>query len=475
MTARRGAGWFLWGLLAAAILGWLAVIVTVWRSYFGMVPATGVVATLADAVLRGQGPGHDDGTTFLATFYLPPFPLLVAALRGTGLEWLQALRMSSILSGVLLLVASAGTALALGGGRRGALLAPALVMATYTFKASSIGGRADLLAAAFTIAALGAWSRDEEARGWWAPAFAAGAFLTKATALTMPIGLVLWALARRRPASVLRFGARFVPCALAGMLLTFPVHGPRWYADALGALVFATPSTSNWLRGPTEIVRYLGVCGELAVFATFALTWIFSRPMRGRPASFYGLASLLIATYVMTNFGAGPNHLDEITCSAAVMAAVWAAPRLTRGSLLPAFALAIAVLGASWRDLTGPVRHAKEPANMRTELMTLVRTEPGPVFAEDALLSLAAGRRPAVSDMGALRSMSLKGDPRARRIEERLSARYFKLIVLNDNLDASARWYRNVHLGDRVAEAIRENYHEVGMMDENHLYRPIGP
>ena len=472
MTSPRGVGWFVWALLAAALLGWIAVIAAAWRSYYGMVPATGVVATLADAILRGQAPGHEDGSSFLVTFYLPPFPLLVAALHRIGLGWLVALRSASVLTGVLLLAASAWAALALGGGRRAALLAPALVLATYTFKASSIGGRADLLAAALSIAALGAWSRDEGARGWGAPALAAGAFLTKATALTVPIALVLWCLAHRRAAPLLRFGARFAACWVAGALLLLPIHGPRWYAEALGALVTATPSTSLWLRGPTELVRYLGSCGELAVFAALALALLASGAMRGRPSRAYGAASLAIAMYVMTNFGAGPNHLDEITCAAATWAAVWAAPRLSRPALMPAFALAIAVAGASWRDFVGPARHGTAPAYLRASLIGQIRAEPGDVLTEDALLSLAAGRRPAVSDPGALRSMSLKGDPRAMKVVERLAAGSYSLVVLNDNLDASARWYRNVHLGDRVTAAIRSRYREASVVDEYHLYRP---
>src|SRR5262249_34639089 len=74
-------------LLVIALAAALACLWLVRGSYFGFYPAAGTMAALADAVLRGQAPGHHDGTTFLRTFYFPPYPLLVAAAKRSGLEW----------------------------------------------------------------------------------------------------------------------------------------------------------------------------------------------------------------------------------------------------------------------------------------------------------------------------------------------------------------------------------------------------
>jgi len=463
---------FISALLLVSLSGWLAAVLALWRSYFGMFPATGVVAALADAVLRGQSPGHDDGSAFLVSYYFPPFPILVAAAHRLGLEWLQALRAGALLTGSLVLASAAWAAHAMGAGRRGALLAPALVAATYSFKASGIDGRADLLAVAFSLAALAAWTRDPEARGWTLPALAAASLLTKATSVTVPLALLAWALGRRQGATLARFGARFAACALAGLLLLLPAHGPAWYASALHALATASPGNSNLLRAPAELLRYLGTCGELALFATLAIALLAGRRMRGTPVAAYGVASLLITLAVMTNVGSGPNHLDELGATAATCAAVWAAPRLSRRTLVPPLALAIAVLGGSWRDLVPAVRHAGAAGNVRAQVIEAVRREPGDVLTEDALLSLAAGRRPAISDGAALRPLSLQGDPRALRVVEALNRRRFSLVVLDNDLDTGARWYRTVYLGEPVTTALETHYRAAGVLDGYHLYRP---
>jgi hypothetical protein len=472
-VTRRGAvPVFIFTLLLVGLSGWLAAVVALWRSYFGMFPATGVVAALADGVLRGQSPGHDDGRAFLVSYYFPPFPILVAAAHRLGLDWLQALRAGTLLCGSLVLASAAWTAHALGAGRRGALLAPALVAATYSFKASGIDGRADLLAVAFSLGALAAWTRDREARGWALPALAAASLLTKATSVAVPLALVAWALGRRQGATLARFGWRFAAAALAGLLLTLPAHGPAWYASALHTLATASPGTSNLVRAPAELLRYLGACGELALFATLAIVLLASRRMRSAPVTACGVASLLITLAVMTNVGSGPNHLDELGAIAATCAAVWAAPRLSRRTLLPPLALAIAVLGASWRDLVPAVRHAGAAGNVRAQVIEAVRREPGEVLTEDALLSLAAGRRPAISDAAPLRPLSLQGDPRALRVVDALERRRFSLVVINDDLEASARWYRVVYLGEPVIAALKANYRAAGVVDGYHLYRP---
>jgi len=473
-VTRRGAvPVFISALLLVSLSGWLAAVLALWRSYFGMFPATGVVAALADAVLRGQSPGHDDGGAFLVSYYFPPFPILVAALHRLGLEWLQALRAGALLTGSLVLASAAWAAQAMGAGRRGALLAPALVAATYSFKASGIDGRADLLAVAFSLAALAAWTRDPEARGWALPSLAAASLLTKATSVTVPLALVAWTLGRRRGGTLARFGVRFAACVVAGLLITVPAHGPAWYASALRTLATASPGQSNLLRAPAELVRYLGACGELALFATLAIVVLASGRFRDAPVATYGVVSLGITLGVMTNVGSGPNHQDELGAIAATCAAVWAAPRLSRRTLLPPVAIAIAVLGASWRDLVPAVRHAGAPGNVRAQVIDAVRQEPGEVLTEDALLSLAAGRRPAISDAAALRPLSLQGDPRALRVVDALDQRRFSLVVLDDDVEASARWYRVVYFGEPAITVLKTHYRAAGVVDGYHLYRPV--
>jgi hypothetical protein len=462
-------------LLAIGLASWGAALAVVRRGYGGLFPAAGTMAALADAVLRGQAPGHEDGRAFMATYYFPPFPTMVAAAHRAGLGWLDALRACTLLSALLLLGAAGWAAAALGAGRRGALLAPALVMATFTFKASALDGRADLLAAAFSLAALAAWIRDEESRGWKSAAFAAAAFLTRAASVAVPLAMVAWALRHRQGAALGRFGARFAACALGGVLLLAPFHGPAWYLDVLRALLSHASGRSNLIRGPEELVRYAGAFSEVAAFAAFTLVLLTRRSMRDHPVAAYCGAAFVITLYVMTGFASGPNHLVEPAAAVATCAAVWAAPRLSRLALLPALVLGLVVLGASWRDLLPVLRYAGAPGNGRERVIDAVRTAPGEALTEDALISLAAGRRPAVSDMDALRAMALTGDPRARAIVAGLERRRFALVVLNDDLEASERWYRGIRFTDLTIAPLRAGYRPAGMADGFHLYRAAGP
>jgi hypothetical protein len=270
-----------------------------------------------------------------------------------------------------------------------------------------------------------------------------------------------------------RFGARFVACALAGVLLTLPVHGPAWYRDAAWALVGHAGGRASLWRGPEELLRYLGAYGEIAVFATLALAWLASRSMRGTPVAAFGATSCVLALYVMTGFASGSNHLVELAAFASVCAAAWAAPRLARPTRLAALALAIAVLGASWRDLVPVLRHAREPVNVRVALRDSVRAASGEVLTEDALVALAAGDTPAVSDMDALRAMALAAEPRALRTVEWLAERRYSLVVLNDDLESAARWNASIGFTDLTTEPIRFGYRKAGVVDGFHLYRRI--
>src|SRR5262249_48385912 len=147
--------------------------------------------------------------TFLRTFYFPPYPLLVAVAKRSGLEWAAALRSASGLSAALLLLAISALARALGGSRGAAALAVALALSAFPIHSGLIDGRADLLAAALSMGGLAAWSRDETARGWRAPALAAAAFLTRAASVTLPLAFALWTLPRRDVGALARFFLRF--------------------------------------------------------------------------------------------------------------------------------------------------------------------------------------------------------------------------------------------------------------------------
>ena len=82
-------------LLMISVGAWLATVWVAAPTYLYMHAPTGNIAALADAMSRGETPGHDRGEGMLATLYFPPFPAAVSALHRAGLPWKGALRVAS--------------------------------------------------------------------------------------------------------------------------------------------------------------------------------------------------------------------------------------------------------------------------------------------------------------------------------------------------------------------------------------------
>src|SRR6185295_20308622 len=137
------------GALALAFVAWLSILLFAWPTYEGMNHATGNVAALADAVLHGEAPGAPKSDVFLGTPYFPPVPMLVAALKDTGMSWRAALRWVDFLSMLALLAAVALAGQSLGGGGVAMTVSLGVLLVSFPFVRASLAGRADPLAAAF--------------------------------------------------------------------------------------------------------------------------------------------------------------------------------------------------------------------------------------------------------------------------------------------------------------------------------------
>ncbi len=458
-------------LLVVALLAWIAALALAWPGNYGMNHTAGTVAALADAALHGEAPGHDNGTSFVASVYFPPVPLIVAALHRMGLDWRGALRVMSLLSALALLAAVVVAAGALGGGADAVALAAALLMVSFPFKAASLAGRADLLAAAFSLGALAAWLRDPKLRGWGAPTLAALGWLTKASSFAFPLAVAWWAWRDARLDAWLRFTVRFALIVLAGLVLTLPWHGPTWMADALRTLIWAPPNSWVLFRGPAELLRYLGSFAEMAALAAFTIVLLSGgERWDARVRSFF-FVTLAVTLLVLANRGSDHNHLVELAALSATLGGVWAEQRLSRGGPLVAALLPLVVFAASWRDLQNLGRQTRGSQERRSKVVAELQEPKGPVLSEDPLLTLAAGRRPALTDPAALRSLAAKKDKRALRLIQRVQDGEFDLVVLNEDPRARASWYRDFHLGPKMKEAIVEHYRRSGTADGYFLYR----
>jgi len=464
------------GALALAFVAWLTILLFAWPTYEGMNHATGNVAALADAVLHGEAPGASKSDVFLSTPDFPPVPLLVATLKDTGMSWRAALRWIDFLSMLALLAAVALAGQAMGGGGVTMTVSLAVLLVSFPFVRASLAGRTDPLAAALSLGALAVWSRDPRRSGWFAPVLAAAAWLVKATAVTVPLAVLLASFGPGARRGAGPFAARYFAAVALGVLLTIPWHGPRWYGDVLSTLAFAPPNTSAFLRGPFELLRYVGSFAELAVLAGLAIVYLTGEWSRGRPVRPYAVAALVLAMFAMSNRGSDHNQLVELTALAAVAAGLWAEHATRREAMLGLALVLIVVAGAAWRETQQVARSSHDPDARRDQVVAAVRAEGGPVLTEDPLVSLAAGRRAEISDGSTLRSRYRRGDPRARAIRDRVASARYGLVVLNENLAGQRNsWYRDFQLGDEIATALAEHYVEAGRADGLWLYRPVHP
>jgi hypothetical protein len=459
-----------------------------WSGYHGLGITSGQIAVIADAMLHGERPGDAlvlDGRAassaeptspprrLLTPVYFPAFPAGIAVLVRTGLSWKDALRTGSIAGAAALLIAVAAASRGLGGGWGTAACAGALLCAQFAFKGAVVAGRGDLIAAAFAVAALAAWLDDPGLERWWAPVLAAAALLAKATAIGLPLAVLLSCVTAGRWTAFARFSLRFAIAILAGVALTLPVGGPVWYAAAAHTILTAPMNVSHALRGPAELLRYLASYAEFTVAFSIAVAWLARPEHRRGPLAWFLLATTGVALLVMSNRGGDHNHLLEPMAAASLGAALWVTAR-GHGARAVAWALVgVAVVAASWRDVRPVLAAGRSTIESHERILNAVAAEPGPVLAEDPLLSLAAGRRPAVTDTGILRALIRRGDETALFVLDDLRARAYALVVLNADVEAEAEhWYRDFNLGSEAVEALRTNYRLEQTLDGFFLYRP---
>lgn len=464
------------GALALAFVAWLTLLLFAWPTYEGMNHTSGTVAALSDGVLHGETPGAPKSDVFLGAVDFPPIPLLVGAVRNTGMSWRAALRWIDLLSMLALLAAVALAGQALGGGGVTMTVSLAVLLVSFPFLTASLAGRPDPLAAALSLGALAVWSRDPRRRGWLPPVLAAAAWLVKPGAVTVPLAVLIASFGPGARRGAGPFAARYFAAIALGVALTMPWHGPHWYADVLSTLAFSPPNTSVLLRGPFELLRSLASFAELAVLAGLAIVYLTGEWSRGRPVRAFAIAALVLAMFAMTNRGSDQSQLLELTALAAVAAGLWAEHATRREAVLGVALVVLVVAGAAWRETQQVARASHDPAARRDRVVEAVRLESGPVLTEDPLVSLAAGHRAEISDAATLRSRLRKGDPRARAIRDRVADGHYALVVLNENLTAQrGSWYRDFQFGDEIAAALAARYVEAGTADGYWLYRPIRP
>jgi hypothetical protein len=95
------------------------------------------------------------------------------------------------------------------------------------------------------------------------------------------------------------------------------------------------------------------------------------------------------------------------------------------------------------------------------------------LLSEDPYVPVSLGQRPVVLDPFMLQRLGRRDPAAVARLVERIRAREFDLVVLVIPLQpVDSEWWREMHFGTPVVEALADSYVFSGTVDGYHLYRP---
>jgi hypothetical protein len=97
------------------------------------------------------------------------------------------------------------------------------------------------------------------------------------------------------------------------------------------------------------------------------------------------------------------------------------------------------------------------------------------VLSEDPSIPVSLGQVPIVLDAWMLLRMGRRDPAWSDSLARRVEAREFATVVLTRPLEGNETWYRTVHFGRLIAEAIQRNYRFSERVATYDLYVPKAP
>ena len=447
------------------------------------------------ALARSAGSGDlfpplYDGHRYGGTRFMPVPILLHAGVAHFTDEYLISGKIVAYVSMGLLLGLTFLVLMRMGLRAPAAAALTAGVLATRPGLLAATTVQGDSLSVLFQLGAVALVGSSKERRS---TLLAAGlctlAIASKLSAVWAPLAIFVWLLIHDR--------RRIVPFlgALAALLLSMfgllqIVTDGRLLAN-LAELTFAgVGGISDVLRSPLRLLE-LVIDGApvLLILAPFAL---FGEPLiagRSGLSMFYiGLLTAILSLIViLSDRGTLHNHLLDVTVlTLIVVGRVWSLSARGEPSRAPLPSLvAVAVLfgvGASavvvvrpdlW-PAVGSVIHGQDPFSAdHAELARQVGPE-DTLLAEDPYVAISLGRTPVVLDAWVLLRLTRSHPEWVAELADRIRDHAFDKIVLVYPITFEA-WYRELHFGQVVSEAIRENYRFAGRRAGYYVYVPGEP
>jgi hypothetical protein len=419
------------------------------------------------------------------TRYFPLFFALIAALMRVGLAPVAAGHAASLIGAAVLLTGASALLVQLGVRRSAAV--PVAILATlapYYVQQTMYSIRVEPLAAGLALWGLSAVAASQRVpQGSWRQLALASAWFTlaiaaKPTAAYAPAAAVLSLLVTRRQSAAWRLAV----LTAAGILVV--LSGVEWlsggrFSEAMRATALAG-ETPGGMLSPALVSRPLSLIATsrlLTVLVALAVAALASAPSMWRqlPAAVLVMAAAATAAALATPGTILTNQIVDLHV-AAVLFLGWFAHARPRVANAGALALTLLLVWTAAQNVKRIVTiRSQDSAStlpaQRRELTAAFDACAGPVLAESPLVPILTGRPPMVLDPFAFRVAALR-HPAADHLVARLNAREFACVALEQDPGEprGEGWYRNVHFGWTVVDAVLRNYAYTGTVAGRRVY-----
>jgi hypothetical protein len=447
------------------------------------------------ALARSAGSGDlfpplYDGHRYGGTRFMPVPILLHAGVAHFTDEYLISGKIVAYVSMGLLLGLTFLVLMRMGLRAPAAAALTAGVLATRPGLLAATTVQGDSLSVLFQLGAVALVGSSKERRS---TLLAAGlctlAIASKLSAVWAPLAIFVWLLIRDRR-RVLPFLGALVLFLLGTFALLQIVTDGRLLAN-LAELTFAgVGGVSDVLRSPLRLLELvMDGAPVLLVLAPFAL---FAEPIvagRSGLSIFYValLTALVILLVILSDRGTLHNHLLDISVlTFIVVGRVWSLSPRGEPSRTPLPSLvAVAVLwgvGASavvavrpdLQAAVGSVIHGQDPSTDEDAELAREVEPRDTLLAEDPYVPISLDRTPVVLDAWVLLRLSRSHPDWVADLAGRIQDQSFDKIVLVYPITFEA-WYRELHFGQVISDAIRENYRFAGRLAGYYEYVPGEP
>jgi hypothetical protein len=345
-----------------------------------------------------------------------------------------------------------------------ALTMAATVLATDVGRLGAAGIRFEALPTVLQIGAVVIAMRPGRVSAATAAGLCALAIASKATALFAPLAIGLWLAWRDRRAGL--FFACVLVAQLGIVLAAFElVSGGRMSQNLVATL--GSQSALDLITGIVRVIRQARTnAGQVLWLVPFAAIG-FLLAIHRRSISLVQISlvvALTIAAVVMTDPGAGYNHLLDVTVLVVLVAGEgwrrWedenTLPALFPAALVVVVLAVLLVWPSGTRELV-PVRPGAQPPGRQVAALV---AGSGPILSEDAAIPVLAGHHPVVLDPYMLVRLGEDHPDWYASLVRRVKAGQFRwVITLQDLGSRGARQrYQHRRFGAGVHDALLRGY-----------------